>query len=67
MTAEFSWVGVCFGFLRPVSFDCPVVFSNVYSVKVDTCPTIKSDGGVNKGNNKITELRTILQRESQNS
>jgi hypothetical protein len=23
--------------------------------------------GVNKGNNKITELRTILQRESQNS
>ena len=26
----------------------------------DKCP-------VNKGNNKITELRTILQRESQNS
>ena len=24
-------------------------------------------GGGNKGNNKITELRTILQRESQNS
>ena len=23
--------------------------------------------GANKGNNKITELRTILQRESQNS
>jgi hypothetical protein len=23
--------------------------------------------GENKGNNKITELRTILQRESQNS
>jgi hypothetical protein len=23
--------------------------------------------GINKGNNKITELRTILQRESQNS
>jgi hypothetical protein len=23
--------------------------------------------GMNKGNNKITELRTILQRESQNS
>jgi hypothetical protein len=23
--------------------------------------------GLNKGNNKITELRTILQRESQNS
>ena len=26
-----------------------------------------SIGPVNKGNNKITELRTILQRESQNS
>ena len=25
------------------------------------------DGLLNKGNNKITELRTILQRESQNS
>ena len=25
------------------------------------------DGGINKGNSKITELRTILQRESQNS
>ena len=25
------------------------------------------DGFINKGNNKITELRTILQRESQNS
>ena len=24
-------------------------------------------GDLNKGNNKITELRTILQRESQNS
>jgi hypothetical protein len=23
--------------------------------------------GLNKGNNKITELRTVLQRESQNS
>ena len=27
----------------------------------------KKDYPVNKGNNKITELRTILQRESQNS
>jgi hypothetical protein len=27
----------------------------------------KSTNTVNKGNNKITELRTILQRESQNS
>ena len=28
---------------------------------------IFDDGMYNKGNNKITELRTILQRESQNS
>jgi hypothetical protein len=28
---------------------------------------LASDYAVNKGNNKITELRTILQRESQNS
>ena len=27
----------------------------------------KQDIQINKGNNKITELRTILQRESQNS
>jgi hypothetical protein len=33
-----------------------VVFFNEYTVKC-----------LNKGNNKITELRTILQRESQNS
>ena len=26
-----------------------------------------ADSMLNKGNNKITELRTILQRESQNS
>ena len=28
---------------------------------------LNSEDSVNKGNNKITELRTILQRESQNS
>ena len=28
---------------------------------------INNDYIINKGNNKITELRTILQRESQNS
>ena len=28
---------------------------------------VRKDTDVNKGNNKITELRTILQRESQNS
>ena len=31
-----------------------------------SCP-IYTISPVNKGNNKITELRTILQRESQNS
>ena len=30
-------------------------------------PQLYRSRGVNKGNNKITELRTILQRESQNS
>ena len=30
-------------------------------------PAKQADQVVNKGNNKITELRTILQRESQNS
>jgi hypothetical protein len=32
-----------------------------------TFPKNKCYKTVNKGNNKITELRTILQRESQNS
>jgi membrane glycosyltransferase len=46
--------------LCTISLDCPFfvalsVFSNVYL------------SGANKGNNKITELRTILQRENQNS
>ena len=35
-----------------------------YHVK---CPYIRGYDIENKGNNKITELRTILQRESQNS
>ena len=29
--------------------------------------TLHLDTDANKGNNKLTELRTILQRESQNS
>ena len=33
------------------------------TIQNTSCPI----AGVNKGNNKITELRTILQRESQNS
>jgi hypothetical protein len=31
------------------------------------CKTVFHQKHMNKGNNKITELRTILQRESQNS
>ena len=35
----------------------------------DECQTTRTETSppVNKGNNKITELRTILQKESQNS
>ena len=33
------------------------------STKINSYPKM----GVNKGNNKITELQAILQRESQNS
>jgi hypothetical protein len=36
-------------------------------VSFDIEPGRNTSNGVNKGNNKITELRTILQRESQNS
>ena len=36
----------------------------VHHVKILTIPFLIV---INKGNNKITELRTILQRESQNS
>ena len=36
-------------------------------VSFDIEPGRNTSNGVNKGNNKITELRTILQRESQKS
>jgi hypothetical protein len=32
-----------------------------------TVKPVYTDPCINKGNNKITELRTVLQRESQNS
>ena len=42
--------------------------SVVYQRKMQGFPdNLSSSPVVNKGNNKITELRTILQRESQNS
>ena len=54
---------------------------NVTTTEINTCKkifefgqrevisffTLVTNKGVRKGNNKITELRTILQRESQNS
>jgi hypothetical protein len=36
-------------------------------ISTDVFINQKSEHNTNKGNNKITELRTILQRESQNS
>jgi hypothetical protein len=39
-----------------------VIFQTADSKAIKTYPIV-----MNKGNNKITELRTILQRESQNS
>jgi SepF-like predicted cell division protein (DUF552 family) len=53
-----------------MSSDNPLVSSNVsdidsmiYSGNIVCYPIVE----LNKGNNKITELRTFLQRESQNS
>jgi hypothetical protein len=50
-----------------------VFWTHVFKVKVFVMFTIENSEVIgswtktNKGNNKITELRTILQRESQNS
>ena len=38
-----------------------------YFTDFETKRNVEFVSTVNKGNNKITELRTILQRESQNS
>ena len=46
-------------FIQPPFIDVPVPTGQFLP---DTCPQLAE----NKGNNKITELRTILQRESQN-
>ena len=49
-------------------FACFVGFQKPFDKVIHTGILIKLlDIGVNKGNNKITELRTILQRESKNS
>jgi uncharacterized protein YneF (UPF0154 family) len=39
---------------------------NELSLRLRFMQSFKNDRHVHKGNNKITELRTILQRESQN-
>jgi hypothetical protein len=47
-----------------------MAFLNVYAFFIDRKFKMAADRQsqvMNKGNNKITELRTILQRESQNS
>ena len=44
-------------------FKLVFIYKNQLIKKKQLCPTIRK----NNGNNKITELRTILQRESQNS
>ena len=52
--------------LERVLRKCKQFFLYMYTRRVTflTNPLINTE---NKGNNKITELRTILQRESQNS
>ena len=47
---------------RFIRYCCLLFFSISYGVGCTNAETL-----LNKGNNKITELRTILQRESQNS
>ena len=42
-------------------------FKPIYSMKYASLHNEAMYISLNKGNNKITELRTILQRESQNS
>ena len=44
-----------------------VVAAAAAALDTGFCHLIGSISILNKGNNKITELRTILQRESQNS
>jgi hypothetical protein len=51
------------------SFYFPLVipFNNGLILSISVCFTYDNHPIINKGNNKITELRTIFQRESQNS
>ena len=73
---DVSWTIVCPVLSWPLhclSFDdlCPLitlkVFSHFLLLLLLEHPIANTTPIVDKGNNKITELRTILQRESQNS
>ena len=44
-----------------------IIYLMLHWLSLKTPPCLHVLTWVNKGNNKITELRTILQRESQNS
>jgi hypothetical protein len=58
--AEVYWIYLCFcEWIR--------VITKLSNSKQSYKGKIKAHNYINKGNNKITELRTILQRESQNS
>jgi hypothetical protein len=46
--------------------NCEVMKRSTYDIKEAT-EVMSNMSSLNKGNNKITELRTILQRENQNS
>ena len=61
-------LNICYAgstYINPQGQDCSEIDYFLYSK--DTRRTFSEKCLLNKGNNKITELRTILQRESQNS
>ena len=67
--ATFSYIVVVKVSSKLVNLNEDVIFGNVY-IPPEGSPYFQPDTFdqiENKGNNKITELRTILQRESQNS
>jgi hypothetical protein len=61
-----------FGKEMPLPIDTALILEEIIDQVPDkfideVIKRVKTKHDVNKGNNKITELRTILQRESQNS
>ena len=73
LVLQTACVVVFFGFLRCGEFTCRANFDSNIHLCIGYINVVANDGfqlflkTSNKGNNKITELRTILQRESQNS